>query len=99
MRQWPPDSNYCLHGIPSGWSHVAPFAVRRPAHRPRHALVSTCSRGRCHVRVRPLRWPYPASFTPTAVICAGEGCSVGDVGSDVLDDVIGWLDGHIIAID
>ena len=30
---------------------------------------------------------------------AASGCSVGDVGSDVLDDVIGWLDGHIIAID
>jgi 2-methylfumaryl-CoA isomerase len=44
---------YALHGIPSGWSHVAPFAVRRPAHRLRHALVSTRSRGRCHVRLRP----------------------------------------------
>jgi hypothetical protein len=30
-----------------------PFAVRRPAHRPRHALASTRSRGRCHVRARP----------------------------------------------
>jgi hypothetical protein len=38
--QCPPGSNHCLHGIPFGWSHVAPFAVRRPAHRPRHALVS-----------------------------------------------------------
>ena len=27
------------------------------------------------------------------------GCSVGHVGSDVLDDVIAWRDGHIIAID
>ena len=26
-------------------------------------------------------------------------CSVGDVGNDVLDDVIGWRDGHIVAID
>jgi DNA-binding transcriptional MocR family regulator len=45
-----PGPNHCLHGIPSGWSHVAPFAVRRPAHRSRHALVSTRSRGRCHVQ-------------------------------------------------
>jgi hypothetical protein len=44
---------HCLHGIPSGWSHVAPFAVRRPAHRPRHALASTRSRGRCHIRTCP----------------------------------------------
>lgn len=27
------------------------------------------------------------------------GCSVGDVGSEVLDGVIGWRDGHIVAID
>src|SRR6201999_4378975 len=26
-----PGPNHCLHGIPSGWSHVAPFAVRRPS--------------------------------------------------------------------
>jgi hypothetical protein len=28
-----PGPDHCLHGIPSGWSHDAPFAVRRPAHR------------------------------------------------------------------
>ena len=33
---------------PGGWSYVAPFAVRRPAHRLRYALASTRSRGRCH---------------------------------------------------
>ncbi len=47
-----PGLNHCRHGIPSGWSHDAPFAVRRPAHQPRHALVSTRSRGRCHVRTQ-----------------------------------------------
>jgi hypothetical protein len=47
VRSCPPGSNHCLHGIPFGWSHVAPFAVRRPTHRPRHALVSKRSRGRC----------------------------------------------------
>jgi len=40
-----PGPNHCLHGIPSGWSHDAPFAVRRPAHRLRHALESTRSGG------------------------------------------------------
>jgi len=40
-----PGPNHCLHGIPSGWSHDAPFAVRRPAHRLRHALASTRSGG------------------------------------------------------
>ena len=52
-----PGPNHCLHGLPCGWSHVAPFAVRRPSHRHRHALVSTRSRGRCHVRagIRPER--------------------------------------------
>jgi hypothetical protein len=53
VRLCPPGSNHCLHGIPSGWSHDAPFAVRRPAHRPRHALASGRSRGRCHVRAHP----------------------------------------------
>jgi hypothetical protein len=48
-----PGPDHCLHGIPSGWSHVAPFAARRPAHRPRHALASRRSRGRCHVRPLP----------------------------------------------
>jgi hypothetical protein len=28
-----PGPDHCRHGIPSGWSHDAPFAVRRPAHR------------------------------------------------------------------
>jgi hypothetical protein len=37
--------NHCLLEIPSGRSHDAPFAVRRPAHRPRHALASTSSGG------------------------------------------------------
>ena len=40
-----PGPDHCLHGIPSGWSHDAPFAVRRPAHRLRHALESTRSGG------------------------------------------------------
>ena len=40
-----PGPDHCLHGIPSGWSHDAPFAVRRPAHRPRHALASRRSGG------------------------------------------------------
>jgi hypothetical protein len=40
-----PGPNHCLHGIPSGWSHDAPFAVRRPAHRLRHALASRRSGG------------------------------------------------------
>jgi hypothetical protein len=48
-----PGPDHCLHGIPSGWSHDVPFAVRRPAHRPRHALASTSSRGRCHILTRP----------------------------------------------
>ena len=76
-----------LHGIPSGWSHVAPFAVRRPAHRPRHALVSTCSRGRCHARPR-LMVPHArrsggcnlvacGAREPGGVVIFG-GISVGD---------------------
>ena len=40
-----PGPDHCLHGIPSGWSHDAPSAVRRPAHRLRHALASTRSGG------------------------------------------------------
>jgi hypothetical protein len=40
-----PGPDHCLHGIPSGWSHDAPFAVRRPAHRLRHALASRRSGG------------------------------------------------------
>ena len=47
-----PGPDHCLHGIPSGWSHDAPFAVRRPAHRLRHALASRRSRGRCHAWTR-----------------------------------------------
>jgi hypothetical protein len=40
-----PGPDHCLHGIPSGWSHDAPSAVRRPAHRLRHALASRRSGG------------------------------------------------------
>ena len=40
-----PGPDHCLHGIPSGWSHDAPLAVRRPAHRLRHALASRRSGG------------------------------------------------------
>jgi hypothetical protein len=58
-----PGPNHCLHGIPSGWSHVAPFAVRRPAHRPRHALVSTRSRGRCHARPAASLDPRPGMLS------------------------------------
>ena len=50
-----PGPDHCLHGIPSGWSHDAPFAVRRPAHRPRRALASTSSGGA--VISRPARRP------------------------------------------
>jgi hypothetical protein len=60
-----PGLNHCRHGIPSGWSHDAPFAVRRLAHRPRHALVSTRSRGRCHFRTRSRRcpaWTWPGAW-------------------------------------
>jgi hypothetical protein len=53
--------NHCLHEIPSGRSHDAPFAVRRPAHRPRHALASTSSGGA--VISGPARRPAKAAHT------------------------------------
>ena len=34
VRLGPPGRTYCLRGIPFGWSRVAPFAERRPPHRP-----------------------------------------------------------------
>jgi hypothetical protein len=36
----PPGRNYCLRGIPSGWSRVAPLAERRPHTGAGHALAS-----------------------------------------------------------
>jgi hypothetical protein len=85
----PPGLHHCLRGLPFGWSRVEPFAERRPSHRPRHALASTRSRGRCHVQpdlLLPRRsWPRHlqqrwaiAVDTATAVAhccCSGIRCA------------------------
>src|SRR6185312_6752565 len=74
-----PGPDHCLHGIPSGWSHDAPFAVRRPAHRPGHALASTSSGGA--VISEPARRPAKtarSTLTDTSTSSAREPLSAAE---------------------
>jgi hypothetical protein len=84
-----PGPNHCHHGIPSGWSHDALFAVRRPAHRPP-------ARPREHTLPGALSCPACPCHSPTGWFCRRFGDSGGPAvgGGPPLSVWFGLWDGH-----